>query len=82
MLALQSIAVTFIQKMKNNIAITRNKADTTRPMKDPITLLLRLFGYEKRKPSLLLMSMCDFTHNSWLQDRNSQNNLSKYLIQK
>lgn len=51
-------------------------------MKDPITLLLRLLGFEKRKPSLLLMSMCEFTHNSWLQDRNNQNNLSQYLIQK
>lgn len=51
-------------------------------MKDPITLLLRFLGYEKREPSLLFMSMCEFTHNSWLADRNSQGNLEQYLIQK
>jgi hypothetical protein len=49
-------------------------------MKDPFTLFLRLFGYEKRKPSLLLITMCDFTHGSWLDDRNRQGNLGSYSI--
>jgi hypothetical protein len=35
-------------------------------MRDPITLLLKLFGYEIRKPSLLLMSILNCTHESWL----------------
>ena len=46
-------------------------------MKDPITLLLRLFGYEVRKPSLLLMSMVRFTHSSWLGDLNAQNRIKE-----
>lgn len=41
--------------------------------------ILRLFGYEKRKPSLLLMSMHDFTHGSWIEDRHRQNNIHRYL---
>lgn len=44
--------------------------------------LLRLLGYQKRKPSLLLMSMCDFTHGSWLQDLMRHNELHRYTIKK
>lgn len=51
-------------------------------MKDPITLLLRLLGYEKRKPSLILMHICDVTHSNWLADRNRQGNLAPFLIKK
>jgi len=51
-------------------------------MKDPITLLLRLFGYEICKPSLIRMHMADVTHGSWLADRNRQGNLDPFLIKK
>lgn len=47
-------------------------------MKDPITLLLNWLGYEYKKPSLLLMHMVDFTHNSWLADLQAQNRMKDY----
>ena len=47
-------------------------------MRDPITLLINLLGYEKRKPSLLLMHMIEFTHSNWRQDLFSQNRISDY----
>lgn len=46
------------------------------------TFVLRLLGYEIRKPSLLLMSMRQFTHGTWMEDRIRQSNLDNYLIQK
>jgi hypothetical protein len=51
-------------------------------MKDPITFVLNLLGYEKRKPSLLLMHMHDTTHGSWLQDLYRTNRLNNYSIKK
>lgn len=48
---------------------------------DPITLLLRLFGYEYNpKNSLLFRHMIDVTHGSWLQDLNRTNRINDYLI--
>jgi hypothetical protein len=48
-------------------------------MKDPITLLLRLFGYEvNRKPSLLKMYMHDVTHESFLGTLQRQNRTHEY----
>lgn len=51
-------------------------------MKDPITFLINLFGYEKRKPSLLLMHMCDVTHGTWLEDLHRTNRINNYSIKK
>jgi len=68
--------------MQRRLEINRNKIHTIRPMKDPITLLLRLFGYEICKPSLIRMHMADVTHGSWLADRNRQGNLDPFLIKK
>jgi hypothetical protein len=42
-------------------------------MKDPITLILNLLGYEYRKPSLLLMYMNDVTHEPWIGSLQRQN---------
>lgn len=48
---------------------------------DPVTLLLRFFGYEYNpKNSLLFMHMIDVTHGSWLQDLNRTNRISDYHI--
>jgi len=45
------------------------------PMK---ALLLKLLGYEVRKPSPILMSMARFTHSSWLEDLHAQNRISDF----
>jgi hypothetical protein len=68
--------------MQKSLELPEIKVHTTSPMKDPITLLLRLLGYKVRKPSLLLMHMVDVTHGSWLADRNRQSNLDSFLIKK
>jgi hypothetical protein len=44
--------------------------------------LLHLLGFTQRKPSLLLMHMCDVTHGTWLQDLNRTNRLSDYNVKK
>lgn len=50
-------------------------------MKDPITLLLRLFGYEyNNKPSLLRMHMVDVTHENYLAQLNRQNRINEFVI--
>jgi len=45
-----------------------------------MNVILRLFGYEIRKPSLLLYSMLDFTHESYFQTVQRHNRISDYLI--
>jgi hypothetical protein len=47
-------------------------------MKDPITLLLRLFGYEIRKPSLLFMSMWETTNLGWTGRMTLNNKIKQY----
>lgn len=47
-------------------------------MKDPITLLLRLFGYERRKPSLLFMSMWETTNLGWMERMTLNNRIKQY----
>jgi hypothetical protein len=47
-------------------------------MKDPVTFLLNLFGYEYNKPSLLKMYMCDVTHGTWMEDLQRKNQVSDY----
>jgi len=64
--------------MQKRLELPEIKVHTTCPMKT----LLRLLGYEVRKPSLLFMHMCDVTNSSWLADRNRQGNLAPFLIQK
>ena len=44
--------------------------------------LLHLLGFARRKPSLLLMHMCDVTHGTWLQDLYRTNRFSDYNIKK
>lgn len=53
-------------------------------MKDPITFLLRLFGYEYNpKNSLLFMHMVDVTHESFFQKiMRQQGNLDSYSVKK
>lgn len=42
--------------------------------------LLKLLGYEIRKPSLILMHMIDVTHESWLATIQRQNKMIDYTI--
>jgi hypothetical protein len=49
-------------------------------MKDPITIILNLLGFEYRKPSLLLMHMHDVTHENYLQQLKRQGRFYQYLI--
>jgi hypothetical protein len=51
-------------------------------MKDPITLILKLLGYEVRKPSLLLMHMMDVTHEPWLGSLRRHGRFSNYIVKK
>jgi hypothetical protein len=46
-------------------------------MKDPITFILNLLGYEYRKPSLLLMYMHEVTHENWLSSIHRTNRLDE-----
>ena len=48
----------------------------------PIRFIIRqMFGLPIPEPSLLLEHMIAFTHNSWLQDRQDQNNLDDYTFE-
>jgi hypothetical protein len=49
-------------------------------MIDPFTFLLKLLGYEKKEPSLLLKHIITFTHNSWLQDLQDSNRIKDYEV--
>jgi hypothetical protein len=49
-------------------------------MTDPVTLLIKLLGYEKKEPSALLRHMVDFTRSSWLQDLQDQNRIKDYEV--
>lgn len=42
--------------------------------------ILKMFGYEIRKPSLLLFSMLDFTNETYFQTVQRQGRISDYLI--
>jgi len=44
-----------------------------------IDFIYSLLGYQKKKPSLLLMHMSEFTHSSWLTDIQNQGRISRYL---
>ena len=44
-----------------------------------MNFILNLFGYTIRKPSLLLMSMVDFTHESHWEGVIRQGRLNDYL---
>lgn len=45
-----------------------------------MNIILRMFGYEIRKPSLLLFSMLDITFDSYFQTVQKQGRLNDYLI--
>jgi len=45
-----------------------------------MNVILRMFGYEIKKPSLLLISMLDFTHETYFQTIYKQGRISDYLI--
>lgn len=47
-------------------------------MRDPITLLINLFGYKRREPSMILKHMVEFTHSNWREDLLAQNRISDY----
>jgi len=47
-------------------------------MKDPITFLINLFGYEKRKPSLLLFTMLETTYAGWVERMTYNGHIEKY----
>lgn len=50
-------------------------------MKDPITFLLNLFGYERNpQNSLLLMYMRSVTHENYLQQLKRQGRFNDYLV--
>jgi len=48
-------------------------------MKTLILIVRSLFS-KPQPPSLLLLSMLDCTHESWLEQLNRQNRLSDYLV--
>lgn len=45
-----------------------------------MNVILKMFGYEVRKPSLLLFSMLDFTHETYFQTVQRHGRISDYLI--
>jgi len=45
-----------------------------------MNVILKMFGYEIKKPSLLLFSMLVFTHESYFQTVQRHNRISDYLI--
>jgi len=45
-----------------------------------MNVILKMFGYEVRKPSLLLFSMLDFTNETYFQTVQRQGRISDYLI--
>jgi hypothetical protein len=74
---LEKLLLTFI------VDTNPKNCDTLNPMKDPITLLLRLFGYEyNNKPSLLKMHMADVTHESYFQKHMRHGTFNNFLVKK
>lgn len=47
-----------------------------------INYILKLFGYQLGRNSLIYQHIYDFTHSSWLEDIQNNGNIKYYYINK
>jgi hypothetical protein len=75
--ALDQVQAVVVETYHSVVPVTFAMSTTgTNPM---IEFILNLFGYTyQSKPSLLLMSMVDFTHESYFQGVQRQGRLSEF----